>query len=366
MIHLLSFLPLYIQAGFSFASDWFFHEAGITFDEQTMRDPLARFEQVKRQQAYLHERYLAIFQKPMNKSGTPGLGIGVATLPIIFGSRVRFTDHMDPIALPAIKPDEDVTSLKVPDLDEALNWLYNEIDAIVDAGYAKTAIGLPNMQGPLNVAFRVIGDNRMLSLIARPSKEAVLRQLLDKFTQVYIEATKRLRKATGHPETGPFTMAGCTYYYLSPAQWRRIELPTIEQCSVLGEMGLHHCGMATNEQLDALAEWPWTNVEFGFGTDLAHARQLFISKKIGPLPFSCRISPYRMLNQPATQITADVNWIVDHVTGGPTSINVVGIPWKTPDENVMAMKHAVDAFNAKKAAEEGEEFEEASMDSMQE
>ncbi|HME51086.1 MAG TPA: uroporphyrinogen decarboxylase family protein [Candidatus Lokiarchaeia archaeon] len=359
---LLPFLPLHITAGFSFASDWFYHNAGIAFDEQTMRDPLARIEQGKRQQEYLHERYPEIFPKPMNERGSPGLGIGVATLPILFGSRVRFTDHMDPIALPVIKANEDVTSLKEPDLDDAMQWLYDEIDTLVDAGYARNAIGLPNMQGPLNVAFRVIDDNRMLSLIARPAKEPALRQLLDTITGTFIEATRRLRKATNHPETGPFTMAGCTYYYLSPNQWRRVERPTLEQCAVLGEMGLHYCGMATNDQLDAYAEWPWTAVEFGFGTDLAHARQLFISKTRGPLSFSCRVSPFRMLNQSATQITADVNWIIDHVTGGLTSINVVGIPWKTPEENIMAMKYAVDAFNARKAAEEGEEFEESTAE----
>ena len=44
--------------------------------------------------------------------------------------------------------------------------------------------------------------------------------------------------------------------------------------------------------------------------------------------------------------------------GGPARIAVVGTPWKTPDENIFAMKHAVDAYNRKKAEEEGEPMEE--------
>ncbi len=351
---LIPFLPLHISCGFSFASDWLYHNAGLTMDEKTMLDPLLRIEHDKKEQAFLHSRYPCIFRKPPNPKGSPGLGVGVTTLPMIMGCKVRFADHMDPIALPALKPDDDPMQLKVPDLDEAMQWLYREIDTLADHGYPKQSIGLPNLQGPLNIAFRVVGDTRLLGLIGRPSKAGVVHHVLGVVADTFIEVTKRLRRVTGKPEKGSFTMAGCTYYYLSPKQWRTFELPVLEKCKALGEMGLHHCGVATNEMLCNYASWPWINVEWGFGTDLKHARQLFVSPKIGPLPFSCRISPYRMLNQPASQITADVNWIIDNVQGGPARIAVVGTPWKTPEENIFAMKAAADAYNKRKAEEEGE------------
>jgi uroporphyrinogen-III decarboxylase len=355
---LIPFLPLHISCGISFASDWLYHNAGLTFDEKTMRDPLARIEHGKKERQHLHEKYPSFYPSPPEQKGSPGLGIGVATLPMILGCKVRFTDHMDPIALPAISPDADPMQLKMPDLDDAMQWLYQELDTLVDHGYPKQSIGLPNLQGPLNVAFRVLGDTRLLGLIGRPSKAAVAHHALDVITDTFIEVTRRLRKATGHPLKSNFSMAGCTYYYLSPKQWQQFEVPVLEKCTVLGEMGLHHCGLATSEMLGMYATWPWNSVEWGFGTDLAHARQLFVSKKIGPLPFSCRISPYRMLNQPASQITADVNHVIETVVGGPARIAVVGTPWKTPDANIHAMKHAVDAYNRKKAEEEGEPFEE--------
>nr|MDO8086655.1 uroporphyrinogen decarboxylase family protein [Candidatus Sigynarchaeum springense] len=354
---LLPFLPLHISCGFSFASDWLYHNAGIAMDEKTMRDPLLRIERGKKEQAFLHSKYPAIFRNLPDPRGSPGLGVGVASLPMIMGCKVRFADHMDPIALPALRPDDDPMTLKVPDLDDAMQWLYREIDVLVDHGYPKHSIGLPNIQGPHNIAFRVVGDTRFLGLIGRPSKAAVVHHVLDVVSDTFIEVTKRLRRATGKPEKGPFSMAGCTYYYLSPKQWRTFELPVLEKCKALGDMGLHHCGVATNDMLDNYALWPWTSVEWGFGTDLGYARQRFISSKTGPLPFSCRVSPYRMLNQPASQITADVNWIIEGVQGGPARVAVVGIPWKTPDENIFAMKRAVDAYNRKKAEEEGEPLE---------
>lgn len=343
-----------MSCGFSFASDWFYHNAGLAMDETTMRDPLRRIERGIKERAYLHSRYPTIFRGEPDPRGSPGLGIGVATLPMIMGCKVRFADHMDPIALPALGPNDDPMQLGVPDLDDSMLWLLRELDTLVDHGYTKQSIGLPNIQGPMNIAFRVVGDTRFLGLIGRPSKAAVVHHVLDVVSDTFIEVTRRLRKATGKPERGPFSMAGCTYYYLSPKQWTAFELPVLEKCKVLGEMGLHHCGVATNEMLDNYARWPWTNAEWGFGTDLAHARRAFISPKMGPLPFSCRISPYRMLNQPAAQITADVNRILDGVQGGAARIAVVGTPWKTPDENILAMKHAVDAYNRRKAEEEGE------------
>ncbi|MBN2152919.1 MAG: hypothetical protein JW839_15820, partial [Candidatus Lokiarchaeota archaeon] len=167
---LLPFLPLHVGCGFSFASDWLYHNAGLTMDEKTMRDPLLRIERGVKERAYLHSRYPDIFRHPPDPRGSPGLGVGVATLPMIMGCKVRFADHMDPIALPALGPGDDPMGLKMPNLDDAMQWLYGEIDTLVDHGYPKQSIGLPNVQGPLNIAFRVVGDTRLLGMIGRPSK----------------------------------------------------------------------------------------------------------------------------------------------------------------------------------------------------
>jgi uroporphyrinogen-III decarboxylase len=59
-----------------------------------------------------------------------------------------------------------------------------------------------------------------------------------------------------------------------------------------------------------------------------------------------------MLNQPAEQITKDVNWIIENAKGGPVSINVVGVPKDTPNENIYAMRDAVEAYNKKKEEED--------------
>ncbi len=349
---LLDYLPLQIRAGFSFASDWFYHNCGTSMDEVTMRDPVLRQVMHEKQEHFVRKKYPTFFGEDSDKIRYhPSIGIGVVTMPLLFGCPVRFTPHMDPIAQPALAQTDDPMTLREPNLDDALQWVYKEIDAYVAAGWKKQEIGLPNLQGPLNIAMRVVGDTRMLNLIARKSQAPTVRHILDVISNTFIDVNRILRKSTGKPPVSGLTIAGCTYHYLGPSHWLEFCLPIVKKCEVLGSLGLHHCGEAAAEKLEAYASYPWTNIELGFGSDLKRARQLFIHPKLGPVPFSCRISPYRMLNQPADQIRKDVEWICENAKGGPVSINVVGVPLGTSDENLWSMYNAVQDYNRKKEAE---------------
>jgi uroporphyrinogen-III decarboxylase len=353
MTEIFDYLPLFINAGFSFSSDWFFANVGTKMDEVTMRDPLKRIEASKKNQMFLRKRYPNIYPSTNPVHDSPGIGIGVVTMPLIFGAPIDFKDHMDPHALPIIKPEESVRSIKPPNLKDAMQWLYSEIDTLVDQGYKKSDIGLPNMQGELNVATKIVGDNRMLGLIARKNKEDDVNYILNVVSDAIIDVYSELRKELGRSKMGDITIAGCTHYYLSPDQWTKFVLPQVRKYEVIAKgIGLHHCGLTLTDKVRALAHYPWTHVEMGFGSDLKEARKAFIHPKLGPVPFSCRISPYRMLNQPAEQITKDVNWIIENAKGGPVSINVVGVPKDTPNENIYAMRDAVEAYNKKKEEED--------------
>ncbi|GAB4312352.1 MAG: hypothetical protein Kow0069_13110 [Promethearchaeota archaeon] len=373
-------LPLFVPASFSFASDWFHHHAGSTYEESLMRDPVARNAQSAREGRFVRRRYPELF-RPASfdasagaeggtgageggsgeladgddaRPGSASLGMGVVTLPTAFGARVRFQAHMDPQVLPVVPEGSDPASvLRVPDMEEGLRWVFEEIDALVDAGYEKGRIAMPNLQGPLNVATVLVGDRRMLSLVARRKKADVVDRVLDVTTEAFVDATKALRRALGRSTRGPFTVAGCTHYYLSPRSWTRFVLPRVRR--MVEELGgparLHHCGEANEQKVETYAQFPWASVELGFGSALRRARELFVSPRYGPLNLSCRVSPYRLLNQPAAQVRRDVEWILSEVRGGPANVSVVGVPLGTPDGNLRAMRAAVDAYNERKAAE---------------
>lgn len=353
---MLEFLPLHIHAGFSFASDFFYHHIGTKYDEATMTDPLRRIEMEAKQQKFLPTKYPRVFNPKGDYRPRASLGIGVATIPKIFGCKIKYADHMNPVALPLLKVEDNPLNLKEPQLEDAMQWLYCEVDQFVEAGYKKNEIGLPDLQGELNIAVKLLGDDRMLGLIARKNKEDVVRHILDVTSDAYIHITQALRKVTNRPLISNFSIAGCTYFYLSPQQWTKFILPVIKKQEILGKhIRIHHCGLANSEKIEAFAQYPWSEAEFGFGSDLKRARELFIHKETGPVSFSCRVSPYRMLNQSATQITEDVNWIIQQAKGGPMSINVVGIPYGTPDANIHAMLNAVENFNIQKEREMEEE-----------
>lgn len=348
-------MPLYVSCSISFSSAWYHHHAGSRYTEDILGDPVARYEQSKREWECRINKYPEFFEREKDSPPRPYLGIGVPTNPKIFGCKVKFREHMDAHALPLLKPDDDPKSLKLPDVQEGMNWVYEEIDTLLDAGWKRKELGLPDLQGPLNTSMKLVGDQRMLRLIASKKRAGDVRHVLEVASDLYIEVHQSLRKATERAVDGGFTASGCTYFYISPKHFENFIIPIVKKCEVLGEAGLHHCGEAPTEKIEAYAKYPWRNVTFGFGSDLKLARKLMIHPKLGPIQFGCRISPFRMLNQPAEQITKDVEWILENVKGGPAGIHLVGCPNGTPEENLWALWNAVKAYNDKKAEEEEEE-----------
>ena len=353
---LLDFMPLYVQLGFNFAADFYHYHMGSKYTQEIMLDPQKRLEQHEQEEIFIREKYPKYYEhRPLSVS--PSLGIGVATIPRCWGCEVRFEPHMNPFAYALLSPDDDPMTLKKPNLDDSMQWLFEEIDVYTEMGYDKSRISLPDLQGPLNVAMKLVGDNRMLSLIARKKKADVVDSILEKSADIYIEVNKRLRKATDRPEKANWSVSGCTYYYLRPPQWERFIFPVIERCRrELGEgVRLHHCGEADEAKLETYSKIDWREIELGFGSDLKYARHHFINKKLGPVQISCRISPYRMLNQTAEQVQKDVQWILENVKGGPASISVVGCPYKTPEANLEALWSAVNDYNLSHADEDDED-----------
>lgn len=358
-VSLLDFMPLYIPCGISFSSDWYFHEAGISMAEEVMRDPARKLAAEIARVRHVEHRFPRIFMPggvPRDEATIkPSLGYGVTTLAAALGARIRFDPHLDPTPVPAV----DITKvnilndIKVPDLHDALGFILDEIDEYVDMGFKKGEIGFFNNQGPLNIAVEAFGDRQVLSLVGRRNKEAEVRHLLDVTSEVFLEGTALVHEALGRPRSkGPWTIAGCTYVYLSPRQWLKYVVPVIEKCvERAGPVGLHHCGVASDDQIDAYATITWMGLEFGFGTDIARVRQVISNPALGPLNISCRVSPYRMLNQPAARIVKDVEWLIEKGRGGPQRIAVVGCPFGTPDENVHALWDTVEAHNKHKAEE---------------
>ncbi|MHA1848296.1 MAG: uroporphyrinogen decarboxylase family protein [Promethearchaeota archaeon] len=358
----LDFLPLYIDCGISFASDWYYYNAGISMDKDVMLDPRSRLENKIKEVRFVEQKYPEIFmregkERPLSQI-TPSLGWGVVTIAHALGADIKFDPKMDPTAVPTIDLSkiDPLKDLKLPDMEEALLPVLNDIDVYKEMGFSRNQIGMPDMQGPLNIALETFGDGKVLSLISNKKKESVVRKILEYTKDAFIQANKIIRRELNRPKKLNWTVSGCTYYYISPRAWKKFIIPVLHECvENLGPISLHHCGVANKDQIDAYSEIKWQRVEFGFGTDISYVRKTIVNEKLGPMLISCRVSPYRMLNQPARQIKEDVEWLIEKGKGGPQTIAVVGCPYKTPDENIYTLWDTVQAYNKMKE-EEDEEF----------
>ncbi|MHA1683295.1 MAG: uroporphyrinogen decarboxylase family protein [Promethearchaeota archaeon] len=361
-MNFVDYMPLYINCGISFSSDWYFHNVGLSMDEEHMKDTRKRLDYKIKARRHVENRYPEIFMPggtPMKESSiTPELGWGVVTLAHALGAKVRFDPKMDPTAIPSVDITKIniVDGIRLPNMEDALQPVFEEIDEYVEMGFQKKRIGMPNLQGPLNIAFETFGDNQVLSLLSRKKKAADAKHILEITSDAFIQSHKILRRELGRSKKSQWTAAGCTYVYLAPRTFRDFVKPVLEKCvDELGPVALHHCGTANDDQIDAYSEITWNAYEFGFGTDLARAREKIVNEKLGPLQMSCRVSPYRMLNQSHAQIKKDVEWIIEKGKGGPQSISVVGCPNGTPNENIYAMWNAIQDHNRRKAEEDEDE-----------
>jgi uroporphyrinogen-III decarboxylase len=343
MEDLSDILPLTVPPGTSFSSQWMARNAGWSCLKEDQLDPTKQCAMKLDVETALHRIFPEIYKgKPNadNSKRKPNLSIsptGTVTMAEVFGCEIKYTKELDPWAIPIVKDDSDALSIRLPNMDDRLHWLAENHDRFKSV-YPNASFNAPDLQGPLNIAYKLCGD-KIFQYIRRESKKNIGHHLMQVVTDSYIEAQKWVRKLLGKPARMEFQIAECTSFFVGPKTFEEFNFHyDLQAIKELGPVRIHSCGLTTNVKLDIIATFPnLASVELGFGTDLKYARQVFQSKERGRLPISARVEPKRMMNEPPSQIRADVNWIIENAKGGPLSINCVGVPYETPKENILAM-----------------------------
>nr|MDO8109656.1 uroporphyrinogen decarboxylase family protein [Candidatus Sigynarchaeota archaeon] len=355
---LLDFMPLNIPISFAFSANWYFMQSNgkIFFTKDAYDAPELKIEMDRLGARLRHEFLPEMFKDPSEARPSVNLGIGLATIPhFLYDARAVYYKNQDPWTDTLFKPGENplevVKALDEHQVEERFAPLAVIRDSLVEQyGAAKISIGPPDQQGPMNLFFRLCGECVFHYMV---KKKAIAHELFGNITRTFINSHKYFRTLLHGMKPGQktvFQVAECCSYLESPRLVEEFNVKYDNQCAAeLGPMRLHSCGESTAnlEAFSKLGNITWA--EFGFGTDLKKARRL-----LGPVDFSCRIAPKRLLSLDQGQIRADVEYIIDGVKGGPSSICSVGVDHGTPRENLLAAMSRVKQYNDEKALEEGE------------
>nr|MDO8117293.1 uroporphyrinogen decarboxylase family protein [Candidatus Sigynarchaeota archaeon] len=273
----------------------------------------------------------------------------------LYGAPVVYRPNQDPWSETVIEPGDDPVA-RILALDEtAIEERFHPLAVIKDRVHERysqneVTIGPPDLQGPMNLLFRLCGE-RIYGYMLK--KKDIAHRLFDNITRTFINSHLYFRELLhGTRGKSMFSVAECCSYLESPGLIDEFNRKYDNQCAAeLGPMNLHSCGESTRN-LDVFSKFDIVSAEFGFGTDLAKARRLLVTPGIGPVPLSCRLEPKRLLSLSKEQVTADVEFIIHRVRGGPASICSVGVDLGTPRKNLLAAMARVEQYNKEKEEEE--------------
>ncbi|TXT67564.1 MAG: hypothetical protein BAJALOKI1v1_50004 [Promethearchaeota archaeon] len=327
----------YVACNIGFSSKWLACNVNWDYQQETINDPMKRIEMVKSFYEYFNANFSEIYPEIPRKL-TINIGeIGVHTMPKLFGCKIKYSKEVEPWALPIIPNKINPMKLRIPNIEEGLRYLTIEYEKIREQYGRKIKVIAPDLQGPLNIAYRLCGKS-IFYYIRIPSKKEIGHHIMKVITDTYIEVHKWIRKLLGERIRKAFVISECTSLYVSPHTFKEFNLKYDTMAAEeLGPILVHSCGETTNEKLELFTQIPnFIGAELGFGTDLKHARKLFIGDHSNPLLIIARIDPLDMLKNNPNEIERKVKDILSRAQGGPLMLSVLEVPYGTPKENIIA------------------------------
>ncbi|OPZ88084.1 MAG: Uroporphyrinogen decarboxylase (URO-D) [bacterium ADurb.Bin429] len=182
---------------------------------------------------------------PMHNPIRPrlNLGKGTGTLPASFGIELDAGLGYTP---KGSRPLADVLAEGMPDPETS--GVIPEMRAMIEAAKALTPgwieIGLPDMQGPFNIAHMILGEDAFLAPYEEPEQFTAL---MTRITDFFIAVRENLERWIG-PERFPrfpgviYRIAECSVNMLSPAMYLEHVLPHDRRIAEhFGQVAIHPC-----------------------------------------------------------------------------------------------------------------------------
>ena len=329
-----------------FSSKWLARNAGYDYRKDRISDPLKRIEMIKARDRVLNELYPEVYYKIPSRTLVNLGEFGISTMPRLFGCELKYEKELKPVAFPIIPEKIKPLDLKAPSVDDGLLWLAEEYDKIKELYGQKVRIVKPDLQGPMNIAFKLCGEH-FFHYVLKKSKKHIGHHIMQVVTDTYIEVHKWMRKLLNQKLNSSFIVSECTSYFIGPKTFEEFNLKYDTQAvEELGPIFVHSCGPNSHEKLDLFFKMPkFTGADLSYGTDLKYAREIFYRDKFTPLLIVARIQPKDILLNSTNQITEKVNKLLEDGKGGPLTMMILDVPFGTPKQNVLAFHQTVSKFN---------------------
>ncbi len=315
-----------------FNPSWFHEFCGIDFSEKWHTEVGFRLKCHETMRREIQKRFpgYTIGEASQDEPYDLLTGVyGIGILDSIFNRPLQYSQSQWPVPTGAKLTDDDILSLKIPDLSDN-PFFMNVLDQI-DRIYKYTGCvrGFLNWQGNLNTAFRFRGESVFLDLVdqAGPAEH-----LLDVISDTYIQGVKMLyAKQREYGQTYDFcTIANCTVNMVGPEVYKSRLLKYDQKiANEFPIIGVHNCAWTVTPYLDIYSQIPnVAYIDMGIDSDLKKAREVFPEARR-----NCLYKSIDLKNKTNREIRQDFKYIAENLA--PCDVGMPDIECDVPDAKIM-------------------------------
>jgi len=322
------------------APAWWFHNEGLTFDEEFFFHPAKRVESEQKMEKALYERW-GKFGLGMDKDkalpvvGAVHLAAGFM-LSEMLGCKVQYNQNAPPQVICAGRPD-----LKLSATDAFHSAIYKKFEKLTGALKQQFSCltGDVNWGGILNLALDLRGENLFLDIFDRPVEAdrffAGIAAVIERFTQDLSKQTGStsisVNRTVRHFDAPIYLHSTCSHTMISVADYEKFLFKyDVRWSQKYRPFGIHFCGPDAHRFAEIFAKLPHLDfLDVGWGGDVE------ILRKHLPNTFlNLRLSPAGIINN----TPAEIEQIIRRLVKASANLRLTGVCCINMDEKVADEK----------------------------
>lgn len=340
-----------LPADIVLAPAWWFHNEGLTFDEDFFYNLSRRVEDERKMEKALYERWGkfglgADYNKDLPVVGAVHLAAGYINSEML-GCKVEYKEDAPPQVIPAQMQDLNISAEAAFE-----SGAYKRFEQMVDALEKKYGYVTGDVcwGGILNIALDLRGEILFMDMFDRSGEVSCF---LDEIAAVCEKFMQYLKKKTGstsisvnrnvrHLEPPVYLESKCSHTMISVADYEKFLFKyDVRWSEKYRPFGIHFCGRDPHRYAESFAKLPHLDfLDVGWGGNVAHLR--------GALPdtfLNIRLSPVEIIDQSPREIEGTIRRLVAD-SGDPqlTGVCCINMDEKVADEKITAIFETVAAL----------------------
>jgi len=333
-----------LPADIVLAPAWWYHNEGITFDEDFFYNPARRVEAERKMEQALYERWGKYgLGEDRNKDlpvvGAVHLAAGYL-LSEMLGCTVQYSEDSPPQVICAERKDLNISADAAFQSDA-----YRRFARLVESLKKKFGylVGDVNWGGILNIGLDLRGQALFTDMYDKPDE---LARFLDEIAAVIERFTQTIRKETGstsisvnrtlrHLDPAIHLHSECSHTMISVEDYEKFLSSYDRQwCQRHRPFGIHFCGTDPDRYAEAFADLPQLDfIDVGWGGNVSKLREHLPNTFL-----NIRLSPVEIIQQSTGEIEDTIRSLVAD-SGNPrlTGVCCINIDEKVTDDKITTV-----------------------------